>query len=55
MTTLTTIAQNRCFGGVQGTYAHESTDDGMHDALRRLSAAAGGTRARCRCSIGFPD
>jgi len=26
--TLTTIAQNRCFGGVQGTYAHESTETG---------------------------
>jgi S-formylglutathione hydrolase len=26
--TLTTIAQNRCFGGVQGTYAHESTATG---------------------------
>ena len=25
MTTLTTIAQNRCFGGVQGIYSHEST------------------------------
>ena len=28
MTTLTTIAQNRCFGGVQGTYSHESTTTG---------------------------
>jgi S-formylglutathione hydrolase len=28
MTTLTTIAQNRCFGGVQGTYAHESPTTG---------------------------
>ena len=26
--TLTTIAQNRCFGGVQGTYTHESTVTG---------------------------
>jgi S-formylglutathione hydrolase len=26
--TLTTIAQNRCFGGVQGTYSHESTVTG---------------------------
>ena len=28
MATLTTIAQNRCFGGVQGTYSHESTTTG---------------------------
>ena len=26
--TITTISQNRCFGGVQGTYAHESTETG---------------------------
>src|SRR6266487_3337038 len=26
--TLTTLSQNRCFGGVQGTYAHESTETG---------------------------
>ena len=24
--TLTTLSQNRCFGGVQGTYSHESTE-----------------------------
>ena len=26
--TITTVSQNRCFGGVQGTYAHESTETG---------------------------
>jgi S-formylglutathione hydrolase len=26
--TITALAQNRCFGGVQGTYAHESTETG---------------------------
>jgi len=26
--TITTISQNRCFGGVQGTYAHESAETG---------------------------
>jgi S-formylglutathione hydrolase len=26
--TITTLSQNRCFGGVQGTYAHESTETG---------------------------
>ena len=30
--TITTISQNRCFGGVQGIYAHESAETGcrMH-------------------------
>ena len=26
--TITALSQNRCFGGVQGTYAHESTETG---------------------------
>jgi S-formylglutathione hydrolase len=26
--TITTLSQNRCFGGLQGTYAHESTETG---------------------------
>jgi S-formylglutathione hydrolase len=26
--TITVLSQNRCFGGVQGTYAHESTETG---------------------------
>ncbi len=26
--TITTVSQNRCFGGVQGTYVHESTETG---------------------------